>query len=154
MGISEFSNLKANLSSMNRFFAENDIKLSDTEKAQIKSIFDQANVQKETDKNIEEQLTGDERGSFLNAIRDALPNLYGKIERFFNTIKEQEYEKDLTNPEIVKNIPPENRKQILQHIKTNYPNIYEDIYKVFSAIDKNDLTKAIDSVIEESFNMP
>jgi hypothetical protein len=94
MGISEFSNLKANVSSMNKFFAENDIKRSDTEKAQIKSIFDQANVQKETDKNIEEQLTGDERGSFLDKIKNSLPNIYNKIVDFFVAVEVTE---DLEN---------------------------------------------------------
>ena len=159
MGIQEFSKLKANLSSMNKFFAENNIKLSDSEKAQIKSIFDQANTQKETDKNIEEQLTGDERRSFLNAIQDAFPNLYNKIENFFKAIKKQEYERDLTNFEIVKNIPSETRKTILENIKLNYPDIYDNISKVFSAVEKNEnkenLTNKIDdeisNIIEQSY---
>lgn len=87
MGIQEFSNLKANLSSMNRFFTENEINLSDTEKAQIKSIFDQANTQKETDKNIEEQLTGNERDGFIDLIKKSLPNLYNRIVDFFVAVE-------------------------------------------------------------------
>ena len=87
MGIQEFSNLKANLSSMNKFFAENDIKLSDTEKAQIKSIFNEANTQKETDKTIEEQLTGEERIGFLDKIKTALPNIYNRIVDFFVAVE-------------------------------------------------------------------
>jgi len=102
MGIQEFSNLKANLSSMNKFFAENNIKLSDSEKAQIKSIFDQANTQKETDKNIEEQLTGNERVGFLEKIKTTLPNIYNKIVDFFVAVEvtedlekiSQEYQKN------------------------------------------------------------
>ena len=87
MGIQEFSNLKANLTSMNKFFAENDIKLSDTEKAQIKSIFNEANTQKETDKTIEEQLTGEERIGFLDKIKTALPNIYNRIVDFFVAVE-------------------------------------------------------------------
>ena len=87
MGIQEFSNLKANLSSMNKFFTENDIKLSDTEKAQIKSIFNEANTQKETDKTIEEQLTGEERIGFLDKIKTALPNIYNRIVDFFVAVE-------------------------------------------------------------------
>lgn len=87
MGIQEFSNLKANLTSMNKFFAENDIKLSDTEKAQIKSIFNEANTQKETDKTIEEQLTGEERIGFLDKIKTTLPNIYNRIVDFFVAVE-------------------------------------------------------------------
>ena len=87
MGIQEFSNLKANLTSMNKFFAENDIKLSDTEKAQIKSIFNEVNTQKETDKTIEEQLTGEERIGFLDKIKTALPNIYNRIVDFFVAVE-------------------------------------------------------------------
>ena len=87
MGIQEYSNLKANLTSMNKFFAENDIKLSDTEKAQIKSIFNEANTQKETDKTIEEQLTGEERIGFLDKIKTALPNIYNRIVDFFVAVE-------------------------------------------------------------------
>ena len=102
MGIQEFSNLKANLSSMNKFFAENDVKLSDTEKAQIKSIFNEANTQKETDKTIEEQLTGEERIGFLDKIKTTLPNIYNKIVDFFVAVEvtedleknSQEYQKN------------------------------------------------------------
>lgn len=102
MGIQEFSNLKANLSSMNKFFAENDVKLSDTEKAQIKSIFKEANTQKETDKTIEEQLTGEERIGFLDKIKTTLPNIYNKIVDFFVAVEvtedlekiSQEYQKN------------------------------------------------------------
>ena len=90
MSISEFSNLKANISSMYKFLAENNITLSADDKMQIKSIFDQANVEKETDKNIEEQLTGNERNSFLEKIENLPKQIKNCIIAFFQKIEKAE----------------------------------------------------------------
>ncbi len=91
MSTPDYSNLKVNLSSMNQFFNENGVKLSDAEKAQIKSIFDSSNTQTESDKNVEEQLTGNERVSFLKAVKNALPNIYNKIVDFMMAAEHSEY---------------------------------------------------------------
>lgn len=85
--IPDYSNLKANLSSMNRFFNDQGINLTESEKAKIKNIFDESNVEKEKDKNIEEQLTGVERASFLEKIKQAAPNIYNKIVDFFVSLE-------------------------------------------------------------------
>ena len=85
--IPDYSNLKANLSSMNRFFNDQGVNLTESEKAKIKNIFDESNVEKEKDKNIEEQLTGTERTNFLEKIKQAAPNIYNKIVDFFVSLE-------------------------------------------------------------------
>ena len=85
--IPDYSNLKANLSSMNRFFNDQGVKLTASEQAQIKSIFEEANVEKEKDKNVEEQLVGNERFSFMDKIKQTLPNIYSKIVDFITTVE-------------------------------------------------------------------
>ncbi len=85
--IPNYSNLKANLSSMNSFFNDQGVNLTESEKAKIKNIFDESNTEKEKDKNIEEQLTGVERTNFLDKIKQALPNIYNKIVDFYTTVE-------------------------------------------------------------------
>ena len=85
--IPDYSNLKANLSSMTRFFNDQGVNLTESEKAKIKNIFDESNVEKEKDKNIEEQLTGTERTNFLEKIKQAAPNIYNKIVDFFVSLE-------------------------------------------------------------------
>ncbi len=85
--IPDYSNLKANLSSMTRFFNDQGVNLTESEKAKIKNIFDESNVEKEKDKNIEEQLTGVERTNFLEKIKQAAPNIYNKIVDFFVSLE-------------------------------------------------------------------
>ena len=69
--IPDYSNLKANLSSMTRFFNDQGVNLTESEK----------------DKNIEEQLTGVERTNFLEKIKQAAPNIYNKIVDFFVSLE-------------------------------------------------------------------
>ncbi len=85
--IPDYSNLKANLSSINRFFNDQGVKLTANEQAQIKSIFEESNTEKENDKNVEEQLTGAERTNFLEKIKQTLPNIYNKIVDFFVSVE-------------------------------------------------------------------
>lgn len=168
MSISEFSNLKANISSMYKFLAENNITLSADDKMQIKSIFDQANVEKETDKNIEEQLTGNERNSFLEKIENLPKQIKNCIIAFFQKIEKAEemkrmeeetlkeskqlsFEKDLTNKNIVKQIPLEERTSILNHIKINYPNIFEKINATFTEVEQEELDTKIDEETSKIF---
>lgn len=88
--VPDYSNLKANLSSMNRFFNDQGVKLTASEQAQIKSIFEEANVEKEKDKNVEEQLVGKERTTFMDKIKDVAPSLYNKIVDFFTVVQVKE----------------------------------------------------------------
>ena len=88
--IPNYSNLKANLSSMNSYFNAQGVKLTASEQEQLKSIFKEANVEKEKDKNVEEQLVGNERTTFMNKIKDSAPNLYNKIANFFAEVRNNE----------------------------------------------------------------
>lgn len=89
--VSDFNNVKMNLSSINKCLKEQGVKISAEESAKLNTIFNESDVADAQGKK-DEVLVGKERTNFLEKVKTALPKLYQKI---VDVIVEIEIKEDL-----------------------------------------------------------
>ena len=76
MPIPDYSDLKMNMSGLNRFFNDQGIKISSEESSKLNTIFNECDTENaKGEKKQDGELTGQERSKFLARIKSAAPKL-------------------------------------------------------------------------------
>lgn len=87
MPIPDYSDLKMNMSGLNRFFNDQGIKISSEESSKLNTIFNECDTENaKGEKKQDGELTGQERSKFLARIKSAAPKLYQKVVDFYTAV--------------------------------------------------------------------
>lgn len=87
MPIPDYSDLKMNMSGLNRFFNDQGIKISSEESSKLNTIFNECDTENaKGEKKPDGELTGQERSKFLARIESAAPKLYQKVVDFYTVV--------------------------------------------------------------------
>lgn len=124
-----FNGVKANLEGINQYLEANGIKLSDTEKQKLGSIFLEADRPNSTnDKNTlgNGELDIIEQNKFKNAIENEKEGTLAKIKSFikdfFNGVNDKQYNKDITHEPVSTRVNKQTINTFNTHssVKTKY----------------------------------
>lgn len=125
--IPDYSDLKMNMSGLNRFFNDQDVKISSEENAKLNSIFKECDTENAKGENKPDgELTGNERNKFLDRIKTALPKLYQKVVDFYTVVDviegiQEDQDETKTNLEQLENkSKSESIKKDLQNNKSQF----------------------------------
>lgn len=99
--IPNFDGIKANIAGMNRFFESEGTKVDNKTFAAINSIFKECDVEdRDGNKKPDNELTGNERISFMEKIKNLVPEkIYERLAVFFAVIDATEMMDELKNSE-------------------------------------------------------
>lgn len=89
--IPDYTNLKANMQGMQRFFKDGNVQINAKDSQTIASIFKQCDTEGKKDANGKEvgdgELNANERSKFLGMLQKVLPEaVYQKVEDFITTV--------------------------------------------------------------------
>ena len=90
-GIPDYTNLKANMQGMQRFFKDGNVQINAKDSQRIASIFKQCDTEGKKDANGKDvgagKLNANERSKFLGMLQKVLPEaVYQKVEDFITTV--------------------------------------------------------------------